>query len=65
MLTTTESHIKKDEVPLLLMDRISKKKIGKKGSKKRLNPKGGIVKRKKEKKIFRQGIYFHCSKTGY
>ena len=52
MLKTAESHIKKDKAPLLLVDGISKKKAGKKGSKRRLNPKGGINKRKKEKKTF-------------
>ena len=46
------------------MDGISKKKIGKKDSKKRLNPKGGIMK-KKGKKVPRQGIYFHCGKAGH
>ena len=50
MLKTAESHIKKDKAPLLLVDGISKKKAGKKGSKRRLNPKGGINKRKKGKK---------------
>ena len=50
MIKIAESHIKKDKAPLLLMDGISKKKTDKKGSRKRLNPKGGIMKRKKEKK---------------
>ena len=42
-----ESHIKKDKAPLLLVDRIHKKKASKKGSKRRLNPKGGIKKKGK------------------
>ena len=50
MLKIVESHIKKDKTPLLLIDGISKKKVDKKGSKKRLNPKGGINKRKKGKR---------------
>ena len=64
MLKTAESHIKKEKAPLLLMGKISKKKLGIKGSKKVLNPKGGKMK-KKEKKVFGQCTYFHCSKAGH
>ena len=62
MLKIAESHIKKDKAPLFLMDGISKKKVSKKGTKKRWNPKGGTVKRKKGKKDFGQDICFHCGK---
>ena len=65
MLKTAESHIKKDKAPLLLVDGISKKKAGKKGSKRRLNPKGGINKRKKGKKTSGQLTCFHCGKAGH
>ena len=43
MFKIAESYIKKDKTPLLLVDGISKKKTGNKGSRKRLNPKGDIV----------------------
>ena len=65
MLKIAESHIKKDKAPLLLVDGVSKKKAGKKGSKRRLNSKGGINKRKKEKKTFGQSTCFHCGKAGH
>ena len=65
MLKTAESHIKKDKAPLLLVDGISKKKAAKKGSKRRLNPKGGINKRKKGKKTSGQSTCFHCGKAGH
>ena len=65
MLKIVESYIKKDKALLLVMDGISKKKTSKKGSKKKLNPKGGIMKRKKENKVSEQGIYFYCGKAGY
>ena len=63
MLKIVESHIKKEKSPLLLVDKISKKKSGFKGSKKALNPKGG--KMKKGKKVSGQGTCFHCSKAGH
>ena len=50
MFKTIESHIKKDKAPLLLVNRNFKKKAGKKGLKRRLNPKGGINKKRKGKK---------------
>ena len=46
MLKIAESHLKKNKAPLLLVDGVNKKKIGKKGSKRRMNPKGGIKKKK-------------------
>ena len=46
------------------MGKISKKKLGIKGSKKVLNPKSGKMK-KKEKKIFGQVTCFHCDKAGH
>ena len=65
MLKTIESYIKKDKAPLLLVEGISKKKAGKKGSKRRLNPKSDINKKKRRKKVFGQMTYFHCSKAGH
>ena len=52
MLKIAESHIKKEKAPLLLVDGISKKKVGIKGSKKRLNPKSSMMKKKKEEESF-------------
>ena len=46
MLKIAESHLKKNKAPLLLVDEINKKKSSKKGSKRRLNTKGGIKKKK-------------------
>ena len=48
MLKTAESHVKKNKAPLLLVDKIHKKKASKKGFKKRLNAKGGIKKKGKK-----------------
>ena len=64
MLKIAESHLKKNKAPLLLVDGVNKKKIGKKGSKRRLNPKGGI-KKKKGKKASGQMTCFHCGKPGH
>ena len=50
MLKIAESHLKKNKAPLLIVDGINKKKSGKKGSKRKLNTKGGI-KKKKGKKV--------------
>ena len=50
MLKIEESHFKDEKTPVLLVDKINKKK-GKKSSKKKLNPKANISK-KKVKKIF-------------
>ena len=63
MLKTVESHIKKNKALLLLVDKIHKKKAGKKGSNRRLNPKGGI--KKKGKKASGQMTCFHCGKPGH
>ena len=49
MLKIAESHIKKEKAPLLLVEKISKKKLGFKGSKKALNPKDGKMKKKEKK----------------
>ena len=61
MLKIAESHLKKNKAPLLLMDGINKKKSGKKGSKRRLNTKRSI-KKKKRKKASGQMTCFHCGK---
>ena len=42
-----------------------RRRQAKKGSKRRLNPKGGINKRKKGKKISGQSTCFHCGKVGH
>ena len=65
MLKIAESHIKKDKAPVLLMGKTSKKKPGMKGSKRKLNPKGGVMKRKKEKKASEKDTCFHYSKVGH
>ena len=49
MLKIAESHIKKEKAPLLLLGKILKKKLGFKGSKKALNPKGSKMKKKGKK----------------
>ncbi|XP_073113503.1 uncharacterized protein [Elaeis guineensis] len=64
MLKIAESHIKKEKAPLLV-NRISKKKASMRDSKKRLNPKSSMIKRKKEKKVSRPSIYFHYGKEGH
>ena len=64
MLKIAENHLKKNKGPLLLMDAINKKKLDRMGSKRRLNTKGGI-KKKKGKKASGQMTCFHCGKTGH
>ena len=64
MLKTAESHTKKEKAPLLV-DRINKKKSGKKGFSRKLNPKGGINKNKKGKKAAKQSTCFFCAKAGH
>ena len=49
MFKTVESHLKKNKASLLLVDGINKKKLDRKGSKRRLNAKGGIKKKKGKK----------------
>ena len=66
MLQIAESHFKSDKANLLLVDK--KKKMAKdKGSKKnkKLNPKDSNFKRKKVKKVFKDGTYFHGNKQGH
>ena len=63
MLKTTESHFKGDKARILHVDNTSKKK-GKKGSKKKLNPKASISK-KKVKKVSAKGTCYQCGKEGY
>ena len=48
MLKIAKSHLKKNKAPLLV-DEINKKKSGRKGSKRRLNTKGSIKKKKGKK----------------
>ena len=63
MLKIAESHFKGEKAPVLLVDKISKKKA-KKGSKKKINPKAGIFK-KKAKKVSTKGTCYHCGKEGH
>ena len=63
MLKIAESHFKGEKAPILLVYKINKKK-GKKGSKKKLNPKADISK-KKTKKISTKGTCYHCGKEGH
>ena len=48
MLKITESHFKSEKTPVLLVDKISKKKTGKKSSNKnkKMNPKASISKKR-------------------
>ena len=63
MLKIAESHFKDEKIQILHVDKISKKKT-KKGSKKKLNPKTGISK-KKMKKVSAKGTCYHCDKEGH
>ena len=51
------------KAPILLIDKIDKKKA-KKGSKKKMNLKTGISK-KKAKKVSIKGTYYPCGKEGH
>ena len=63
MLKIAESHFKGEKAQVLHVDKISKKKV-KKGSKKMLNPKANIPK-KKAKKVSVKGTCHHCGKEGH
>ena len=63
MLKIAESYFKGEKAPILLVDKISKKK-SKKGSKKKMNPKASISK-KKVKNVSTKGACFHCRKDGH
>ena len=52
MLKIVESYFKGEKAPVLPVDKINKKK-GKKGYKKKMNPKTGISKKKKSKEGLR------------
>ena len=62
MLKIVESYFKDEKAPILLVDKISKKK-DKKGSKKKMNPKASILK-KKVKKVSTKGTCYHYGKDG-
>ena len=64
MLKIAESHLKKNKAPLLLGDGINKKNSDRKGSKRRLNTKGSI-KKKKGNKASGQMTCFHYGKPGH
>ena len=63
MLKTVESHFKGKNTLVLLIDKINKKKT-KKSSKKKMNPRAGISK-KKAKKVSAKGTCYHCGKEGH
>ena len=63
MLKIVESHFKDEKASIHLVDKIDKKKT-KKGSKKKMNSKTGISK-KKAKKVSTKGIGYHCGKEGH
>ena len=63
MLKTAKSHIKKEKAPFLLVN--NKKKVDKKGSgKRKLNPKGGICKKKGRKASNKMTCFFY-GKAGH
>ena len=66
MLKIAKSHFKDEKDSILLVDKISKKKTGKKDSnkKKKINPKASISK-KKAKSVSTKGTCFYCEKKGY
>ena len=63
MLKTAKRYFKGEKAPVLLINKISKKK-GKKYSKKKLNPKASIFK-KKAKKVSIKCTYYQCGKEGH
>ena len=63
MLKIVESYFKDEKAPVLLVNKINKKK-DKKGSKKKMNSKAGIAK-KKVKKVSIKGNCYHCGKEGH
>ena len=63
MLKIAKSHFKGEKAPVLHVDKISKKKA-KNGSKKKLNPKASISK-KKAKKVSAIDTCYQCGKEGY
>ena len=66
ILKTNKNHFKSEKVPILLVDKISKKKTGHKGSnkKKKMNPKANIS-NKKVKSVSVKDTYFYYKKNGY
>ena len=60
MLRIVESYFKGEKAPVLLVDKINKKK-GKKSFKKKLNPKAGVSKRM-TKKVSAKDTYYHYGK---
>ena len=67
MLKIIESNFKSEKASVLLVDKISKKKIRHKGSnkKKKVNPKASISKKKMLKSISTKGTCFHYRKDGH
>ena len=63
ILKIVESHFKGEKTQVLHVDKINKKKA-KKGSKKKMNPKADISK-KKVKKVSTKGTCYHCGKEGH
>ena len=63
MLKIVESHFKGEKAPILLVDKIGKKKA-KKSFKKKMNPKAGISK-KKAKKVYTKGTCYNYGKEDH
>ena len=63
MLKTAKNHFKGEKTQVFHVDKISKKKA-KKDSKKKMNSKAGISK-KKVKKVSIKGTYYQCDKEGH
>ena len=63
MLKIVESHFKGKKALIFVVNKFNKKK-GKKGSKKKMNLKAGISK-KKMKKVFVKGACYHCGEEGH
>ena len=63
ILKIVESNFKGEKASVLLVDKINKKK-DKKDSKKKLNPKASISK-KKVKKVSAKGTCYQCGKEGH
>ena len=63
ILKIAESNFKGEKAQVLHVDKINKKK-GKKNSKKKMNPKASISK-KKAKKVSAKGICYHYGKEGH
>ena len=64
MLKIVESYFKGKKASILLIYKIFKKK-DKKNSKKKINPKASILKKKKAKKVSAKDTCYHYGKEGH